>query len=279
VGIFLKEARPGARTSAMADRRVRFTAYGAAFAIRGGDGDALTHVLSRAADLGWIETAPGDVVAEYVLRECRSQGAWRRELRCDGAQIAATDDLHHLVEAFENHAKIQTAYRAEGCVFVHAGAVSWRGSAILLPGQSHTGKSTLVKALLDLGATYCSDEFAILDASGRVHPFPFPLSLRAASSHGAVRLAIAPGRTQAANKPVSIRLILLTRYRRGARWRPRPLSPARALLALMENTVAARRSPGMTMPILQQAVIAARAIQGDRGEACRAARALLAELS
>jgi hypothetical protein len=78
--------------------------------------------------------------------------------------------------------------------------------------------------------------------------------------------------------PVPVEFIVVTQYRRGARWRPRRLSPGQALLALMENAVAAQRGPDRTMPILRQSVLTAKAIQTSRAEAARAARALLAEL-
>ena len=57
-------------------------------------------------------------------------------------------------------------------VFVHAGVVGWKGHAIVIPGRSRSGKTTLVAELVKAGAEYYSDEFAVLDAEGRVHPFP-----------------------------------------------------------------------------------------------------------
>jgi len=56
--------------------------------------------------------------------------------------------------------------------------VAWRGRAILLPGRSYVGKSTLVMELVRAGAVYYSDEYAVLDARGRVHPFAQPVALR-----------------------------------------------------------------------------------------------------
>ena len=38
-------------------------------------------------------------------------------------------------------------------VFLHAGVTVWNGAAILIPGRSHAGKSTLTKSLIDAGAT------------------------------------------------------------------------------------------------------------------------------
>jgi len=45
------------------------------------------------------------------------------------------------------------------------------------------------------------------------------------------------------------------------------LTPARTLLALMRNTVAARGNPEHSMPILKQAVSSGMAFAGLRGEA------------
>ena len=47
---------------------------------------------------------------------------------------------------------------------------------------SHVGKSTLVTALLRAGATYYSDEYAVIDGRGQVYPYARRLSLRATSS-------------------------------------------------------------------------------------------------
>lgn len=61
---------------------------------------------------------------------------------------------------------------------VHAGAVLWGERILLLPGITHSGKSSLVAELLRRGATYFSDEYALVDSEGHVHPYPRPLLLR-----------------------------------------------------------------------------------------------------
>ncbi len=61
---------------------------------------------------------------------------------------------------------------------VHTGTVVWDGRALLIPGVTHAGKSTLVAELLRRGATYFSDKYALIDSEGRVHPYPRPLLLR-----------------------------------------------------------------------------------------------------
>ena len=59
---------------------------------------------------------------------------------------------------------------------MHAGVAVWNGAAILIPGRSHAGKSTLTKSLIDAGAVYYSDEFAPVLPNGFVIPYPKPLS-------------------------------------------------------------------------------------------------------
>ena len=61
---------------------------------------------------------------------------------------------------------------------VHAGAVLIDGRALLLPGSSHAGKSSLVAELLRRGASHFSDEYALIDDRGCTHSYPRPLLLR-----------------------------------------------------------------------------------------------------
>ena len=53
-----------------------------------------------------------------------------------------------------------------------------------------TGKTTLVKALVEAGATYYSDEFAVLDKEGQVQPYPVPLSIRGNNGHPAPKTPV-----------------------------------------------------------------------------------------
>ena len=112
------------------------------------------------------------------------------------------------------------ANSARSWLFVHAAVVGWRGRAILIPGRSRSGKTTLVSALVRAGARYYSDEFAVLDRSGRVHPWSRPLRIRTPGlpprSHPVETLGGRAGR-----RPLPVGLIVVTAYRAGARWRPR----------------------------------------------------------
>jgi hypothetical protein len=255
-----------------------FAAYGLRFGLRVNDATAM-NVVSAAAPFGWQTALTGEVDVLYSLRvappsQCQGQRNFHL-LYCGADLVARTPDLEAVLVAFNKHAELLTAERAQDCLFVHAGVVGWQGRAILIPGRSFSGKTTLVKALIEAGATYYSDEFAILDQQGFVHPYALPLSLRDTNGQAAGKLAVAALGGQIGREPLPVGLIVVTHYQDGARWRPHPLSAAQALLALMDNTVAARREPSFTMPILRDALLGATCIQSKRGEASRVAQAIL----
>ncbi|MCG3212640.1 MAG: hypothetical protein FOGNACKC_06310 [Anaerolineae bacterium] len=199
-------------------------------------------------------------------------------LYCGAALVARTLDLLELLTSFEQHAELLTAFRAQDCLFVHAGVVGWRGRAILIPGRSMTGKTSLVKALVEAGATYYSDEFAVLDKDGLVHPYPRPLSIRGHAEQSASKIPVDLLGGQPGVEPLPVGLVIVTQYHPNVKWRPRQSAPGQALLTLMDNTVAARRDPAYALPILTQVVTAAVTLKSKRGEATDIAPQLLAQL-
>lgn len=169
---------------------------------------------------------------------------------------------------------------APGRIFVHAGVVAVDGHAIVVPGDSLSGKTTLVKALITAGATSYTDEFAVLDATGQVHPYPKPLSIRVGGSPTRTR-EVAASKLGAATaaRPALLRLIALTTFEPQATWRPRTGTPAAAALALFSHAVLARAQPERVLGAVASAAAQARLVQSDRGEAEPAARPLLDALA
>jgi hypothetical protein len=163
---------------------------------------------------------------------------------------------------------------------VHAGVVGWRGRAILVPGRSRSGKTTLVAELVKAGAEYYSDEFAVLDRHGLVHPFPKPLSVRGEGGcdlHAQRRSAEDLGGV-CGHDPLKIGLVVLAEYRRGADWQPRRLSAGRAVLEMLAHTVPARLRPEDSLVALGRAVEGASVLAGERGEAQELATRLLCQI-
>jgi hypothetical protein len=182
-------------------------------------------------------------------------------------RFARTRSFDDLLEQFESHLQLTVAEYAPRRVFVHAGVVGWKGKAILIPGSSFSGKSSLVAELLRAGATYYSDEYAVIDASGRVHPYARDLRMRSSDGVGRKRRPAADFGASTGSNPLPVALVISTRFKDGARWRPRELSRGKSVLELLANTVSARSQPEMALGFLTKAVDSATSVKGVRGEA------------
>ena len=182
-------------------------------------------------------------------------------------RFARTRDFDDLLEQFESHVQLMVAEYAPRRVFVHAGVVECKGKAILIPGLSFSGKSTLVAELLRAGATYYSDEYAVIDANGRVHPYARELRMRSTDAVHVKRMRAKDFGAATGSKALPVGLIVTTRFKEGARWRPRELTRGKGVLELLANTVSARSQPEMALSFLTKAVASATSIKGSRGEA------------
>lgn len=196
----------------------------------------------------------------------------------NGEQAMRSHELGRLAEAFERQMQSALAQAARGKVYVHAGAVGWRGRAILLPGRTFTGKSTLVRELVRAGAVYYSDEYAVLDGQGRLHPFARPLALRNERLVNE-KLSFQELGGVIGKKPIPVGTILVAKYRSGAKWRPQTLTPGIGTLALLANTVTARSGQPLVLEVLSRVAMNATILKSARGEAREFAAQLLAALA
>jgi hypothetical protein len=260
---------------------ISLVSYGVRIGIRTNEPEVLEQVRPLLPP-GWKPAAAPFVDWLYSLRvggEGRSVRVRNYHLLYAGSQrLARSMEIADLFEPLENHVQLLVAESARRRVFVHAGVVGWRGQAILIPGRSFTGKTTLVASLVRAGATYYSDEYAVLDSQGRVYPSPRRLSIREDENQRPRRCSPEALGGRAGSRPLPVRLVVVTRYRPGARWRPRVLPPGHAALALLHNTVPAQRKPAAVLDALQQVVCQATTVKGVRGEAEPVAEALLDRL-
>jgi hypothetical protein len=190
-------------------------------------------------------------------------------------RVARSHDLDSVLDTLRGDLKLHVAAFATSRVFVHAGVVGWRGRAIVLPGRTYAGKSTLVAALVRAGARYYSDEYAVLDRHGRVHPFPSPLTLRSRPGEPLAETSTPSSELAVGRRALPVGLVVLTHYKPEARWRTKVLSPGAALLALMESTVPVWYQPEATLRALKAVVTSAPVVKGVRGEAEEAVEKLL----
>ncbi len=162
------------------------------------------------------------------------------------------DDMH-----------LSIALHATEEVFVHAGVVAWNGRAVLLPGRSLAGKSTLVDELVRAGATYLSDEYARITTSGEIAPYPRPLQLRTEDGR---RLVDPHTVGSVAEAPCAPGLVVFTHHRSGGSFQPVVVPPAQAALELFDNTVIAKIAPGRAIRAVAHVAGAAVSVRSDRGE-------------
>ncbi len=194
-------------------------------------------------------------------------GLTRFNLLYAGAgRVARSMNLDEVFDALESSLDAVVAVEAKHRLFVRAGVVGWRGNAIVLPGLRQTGTSTLVAELVKAGATYYSDEYAVFDREGRVHPYAKPLSFRAKKSEAPKKVFVETLGGEAGKRPLPVGLVLLTEYTEGIQWRPTVLTPGQAMLALVQHTVMARAAPQFAMEVLQRVASGARTLEGRRGE-------------
>jgi len=215
-------------------------------------------------------------VYSLVVKEDELSCRYENVVYVNGALLARCATLQAGLQAFEGDVQLFVAEMAPERIFVHAGVVGYRGRGILLPGRSFAGKTTLVGELVRAGAQYYSDEYAVLDSAGGVHPYARPLSIRNGRIPGVTKHPVHTLGARAGDGPLPVGLIVMSEFRSGGEWRPRRLSPGRGALALLANTVAARRIPEIALATLHRVVTRAPIVSSERGEASSVVEPILA---
>lgn len=256
-----------------------FTSYGLHVGVRVSDPAVLARVEEQ-LPFGWERSEDPEVEWLYsfvVGSEPDRKGIKRLHVvYSDAMVLQRTDDLELALKALERDVHLFVGEMARGHVFVHAGVVGWHGKAILLPGPTLSGKSTMTAALVRAGADYYSDEFAVLDAEGRVHPFARPLCLRPEGEFTGLPVAVEDLGGRRGTEPLEVGAILAAGYAPDQPWRPQRVTPGRAMLMLLANTLSARRDPEAVLPVLERVAQSAAAYTGRRGEASEIAESVLA---
>ncbi|MEP6901986.1 MAG: hypothetical protein ABJA66_09560 [Actinomycetota bacterium] len=164
--------------------------------------------------------------------------------------------------------RITIAEYAVERVFVHAGVVGWKGKAIIIPARSYQGKTTLVAELTKLGAEYYSDEYAVLDDRGFVHPFPKTLSIRGfIDKYQQVEFPVESFGGIKGDEPLPVGMVLLTEFKAGAKWQPQILSEGFGVLEMLSHTIPIRYNPKFSLKVLNKTVNRAIIVKTERGEA------------
>lgn len=152
----------------------------------------------------------------------------------------------------------------------HAGVVACDGRALLLPGRTHSGKSTLVAELVRRGAVYFSDEYALIDSEGLVHPYPRPMMLR----NGGPESHVAPV-AESGTAAVPVGWIFGLTWQAGACWDPILLDQSQAVMLLLQNTPHVLAEAPELVRYFERAVAQAQTYTGCRPDSAEAASEML----
>jgi len=217
-----------------------------------GDSDKVWTVVRRDSRV-WVETC-GEVLGE-----------WQDELEAARATRSCIE--------------LWAAEKSKEYVTVHAAVLAYNDGAIVLPGRSGIGKSTLALALICAGATYYSDEFAVFNRRAEVIPYPRPVTVRRMKADGQIGVRhFAPSRLGAVvgQQPLFVKVIAHIPFDSGLEaLEAEEQAPALGALCLIENSVAARSQPQAVLEVAVRAASEARTLQGKRGPSEQAAQFLL----
>jgi len=233
----------------------------------------LEKMLARAPFGTRTRIAPSSEVPEFTLIAL-GQGLGYRLLVPDEAVIENVY-LEPILIQLARELMLLVADHSPDRVFLHAGVVGWQGRALVLPGTSFAGKTTLVAELVRAGATYYSDEYAVLDDQGRVHPYPRALQMRQPGRPEQTAVAVEDLNGRAGIGPLPVSHVAFARYSQRAEWTAEPVSAGMAVLEMLRHAIPVRRTPARVMATLAKMMDSATALRSERGEATHAARSLL----
>jgi hypothetical protein len=196
------------------------------------------------------------------------------QLLADDVTVASARTAESLVPDLIRVLDDAVIQRLSALRAIHAGAVLWNGRVLLLPGPTHSGKSSLVAELLKRGAAYFSDEYALIDSEGRAHPYPRPLLLRNGCPD---QVPMLPSEWNApvGDTPARIGWILSLAYQPSYAWTVAPISQSEALLTLLQNTPHALATSQDLVEIFERAVAGAACYAGRRPDAAHAVDQIL----
>jgi hypothetical protein len=255
---------------------ILFSAYGVKIRFNADDKTLFEEAnkICREALLGRIQDLPPngqeDIVYDFRLVEEKVECELFGEIR------GPFNDRSVFALFLNSSVRAQVAARSKDWVFIHAGVVEWRGKAIVIPGRSFHGKTTLVSELLRSGATYKSDEFAILSMDGLIHSFERDLAVRVNGSKPSVPIAPEDFGSTRSTVPIEAGMVVFGNYVPGSDWNPTRISVGNGILAMIPEILSISLNTEFALKVLNTTFNRAIIVKSDRGEARDTAPKILA---
>jgi hypothetical protein len=252
-----------------------FDAHGVTFTITSPDADVVAVFDDLLVDFG--RTTPPDIPPSirYEAEATTAEGTdhtWYRVTADDDVVYSSLIEgslVSHLL--MDVNARAAAACRDAATVPLHAGTVAGAFGAIVLPGASHSGKTTITTALAAAGHRFVADEVSRLDPDRlTITPYGKPVALRSASvellAPTIARLRLPGSRFEiderfvppselapittggpatggVAAEPVEVAAVVFPRYDANGPHHFAPLGPAETLERLMQCTLGVASTP------------------------------------
>lgn len=244
---------------------------------------AYGRTVSITAPGGLVEFMLGGLPPTYEPVDAPVERGWsieptedgRWEMHVDGVLRSVHAEAERAAEALLSDLELWVADHARDAVFIHAGCVALDGRAIVLPGYSMAGKTSLTMGLVTAGAHYFSDEYAVIGPDGLVSPYPRPLSVRSPGASRGARVRLEELGGTVGEGQAALSLVAFLRYSPEHGWATAPMTRARGTIELLTQTVCARSQPVAALHAVTHASTTTRFLSGTRDEAGEAAGRLL----
>ncbi len=257
-------------------RPFRFESYGVKVEITSNQQDLIVAAeeVCRKSLLNNVREVEIDTYDIRFELPCTKSGELR--LIRNQEEITHGRSRRKFLKFFDSIIRVSIAEYAVGWVFLHAGVVGWKGNAIVLPADSFKGKSTLVAELVRHGAEYYSDDFAVFDENGLVHPFPRLLSMRTDDGeYQAYEMTVDDLGGISGKGPLPVGTVIFTEYVPRKRWIPKILTSGQGVLELVQYTFPIRYAPDFSFRVLNKIASRATILSGSRGPAKKFVKTLL----
>src|SRR4051794_14121302 len=250
--------------------RIAFEAFGVPISLEVGSPELLSRVRGILPPGGRpCDSVPKDHDFKLLTRDGVSY-----RVVSPAESLAGSSDLDVALGVLDSQLRTFIAMAAPDHVFVHAGVVAFGELAVLIPGPTFSGKTTLVAECVRAGALYYSDDLAALDCDGLVHPYPKPLSMRV-NGFSQIDHDVAVLGGTAGTHAVPVGSIIFAQYRPDAAWRPRHVSAGGPPSSPPPHTAQAHERPGAVLAAITRAVDGAVLLEGERGDAGEVVEQLL----
>ncbi len=255
--------------------RYGFESFGVRIGLESNTEELLKEIVEKLAQTipeGLYKTFEGVTEHNFLFEKVGSD----LHIFKDGEDFIKTQHTSVMLGHCVSRLRLCVAEFAPNNVFLHAGAVVWNNKAILFPGDSYSGKTSIVAEFIKQGAIYHSDDYAILDEKGFNHPFPKTLSIRGIiDENQQLEVSYKDFGAIVGIEPFPVSAVVLTKFEDNAEWEPNVLSPGNAVMALLPHTISIRSNPKFSLQVLNKLTERAIISQSKRGEAKNTVKCLL----